>query len=311
MRARGFLLSSTALAGSLVGVASAQPAETRPDAPGATPGAEPPTAALPPPPAPPPPPTAAPPAPPPAVAPPRSASPPPPASPASPGGAAPAYPPRTAAPIAGPPPPPPAHVPPPIADRPPAVPVDAAARASPFLDGVTSLVVFGKRFDPTPVTAGLQGGAFLGGLVRATGRFVLFGHDVADQAVEDFDFSSPYEPVASDAPAFLYGGTLGLAIVRTRRFVVSPGVAVARTNVGDYGTLAAVSLPFEWVRPRGMRITFEVDVGRVFGGIVTERCTNRFPSGADCDAGSTRRADRDDAAAVLLQLGIGWGLTSY
>ena len=109
------------------------------------------------------------------------------------------------------------------------------------------------------VNVGAQIGAYVMGRVRLTAKIVFLAETVRDDQ-EDFPGRS------SKAPAFFWGGTVGLVAYRSSNFAFSPGVLLMRTNVGDYGSMAGLSLPFEWVLGSGMRIGLEAAAGRAFGG---------------------------------------------
>ena len=166
-----------------------------------------------------------------------------------------------------------------------------------------------KRFEHL-LAVGVQGGAYLAGRVRLTARVLMFTSGADDNMVNDYSYSdsSPYpqgyQPVASDKPVLIYGASLGAAPVVGRNFIFSPGVAFLRTNVGDYGSLLALSLPFEWVTDTGARFGFEVDIGRAFGGTLLTRCN--LPA-AGCNPGDERTVDRPAGPGFYAAFESGWG----
>jgi hypothetical protein len=91
------------------------------------------------------------------------------------------------------------------------------------------------------------------------------------------------------------------AIVRPS-FVFSPGIALLRADVEDYGTFLGLSLPFEWVTNEGIRLGFEVDIGRAFGGEVHSRCGT-----PPCNAGPESSIDRPSRQAFYAHFQFGWG----
>jgi hypothetical protein len=85
---------------------------------------------------------------------------------------------------------------------------------------------------------------------------------------------------------------------------MSPGLMLARTDVGDYGTMLGVSLPFDWVMNSGLRLGLEGGFGRAFGGQRAVSCST--PGAADCNQ-RPRFEDRDAGLALWLQFQIGFG----
>jgi hypothetical protein len=299
-------------------------AQTPPSSKGSLPDPAAPTQPWPPPSAPPPPPPAPPATAPPAPAPTTTAPPPTgaaPTQPPPPPGASPypyAYPP----PYPGYPPPG-AYYPPPGAYYPPqpygAVPYpygyeqppkpkpqypeDAAAQTSPFIDLLAGGIALDQRYDQFLAVGG-QAGLYLGARVRLAIRGLM----LSDKSGDDVDayplLSSGYSPVESDKANFIYGASLGAAPVVRPNFLFAPGVSFMRSDVSDYGSFVGLSVPFEWVGDEGMRIGFEVVLGRAFGGSVHSRCTY---SSTKCTLGDERDEDRPAGTGFYAAFQIGWG----
>ena len=183
----------------------------------------------------------------------------------------------------------------------PRYPADAAASSTPFLDLVLVGAPWENRFSQF-LNVGVQGGAFLGGRLRLTARLALPTETLND---EYYDGSSyPLRPVDSKSASFLYGASAGIVAVSTQSFVMSPGVAFGRSDVSDYGSMLALSMPFDWVMPTGMRVGLEADFGRAFGG--------RFgsidcPSGSCAGSSNLQIRDRPAGTAFWLQFNMGFG----
>ena len=70
-------------------------------------------------------------------------------------------------------------------------------------------------------------------------------------------------------------------------------------------SLVGVNVPFEWVSESGLRIGFEVALGRTFGGTVIEQCLS-YSGG--CTQGTLNEIDRRGGAGFLAHFEIGWGI---
>jgi hypothetical protein len=206
-----------------------------------------------------------------------------------------------------PPPPgyyyPPYPYPAPPAPKPPRpeYPSDAAVRTTPWFDALVPAVLFNDRFDPA-FDVGLQGGAYLGGLVRVAARIIA--HTGSERpGYEVSTYPGEYYEVPPEAPSFLYGASAGVIAVGGTRFVMSPGITFLRSDVSAYGTFIGFSMPFEWTLNNGMRIGFETGLGNMQGGTITEACE---PPG--CTDGTERTKDRNANFSLYLHFQIGFGL---
>jgi hypothetical protein len=168
-----------------------------------------------------------------------------------------------------------------------------------------------------PFVFGVQGGAYLGGLVRAAIRLEMPTDNARDDYSEyNYDstpvpapggpvYTSSY-PRNSDPPTLLYGGSLGVVATSSENFVFAPGVVFVRSDVSDYGNMLGISMPFEWVTSRGMRFALELDLGRAFGGKVHNRtCSTNTTNGSQVCAEST--IDRPAGRAFALRFAMGFG----
>lgn len=302
----GILLSGMLVALPVAAQEPAPPPGSAPSPPGAAPAAPAPSAPAPSAPVPgAPAPTAPAPYPPPGT---PGAAPPPPYPPpaeTTPGAAPPQYP----YPYPYPYPPPPS-APPPAAEAPPKpeqppkpryeLPEGAAVQSSPFFDATVSLVALEDRITD-PIVFGLALGGYIAKAVRIVGRLEMpTTSDRSDEYIEDRP--PGFEPRSKDDVTFIYGGALGVVVAHTPKFVFAPGVSFLRTDIGEFGNMVGVSLPFEWTNRHGMRFGFELDVGRVLGGSVELECVT-----SQCTPGQRTTLDRPDGRAVALRFNMGFG----
>lgn len=203
-------------------------------------------------------------------------------------------------------------------------PEDAAAQSSPFIDMMIAGLNFQKRLE-SYFNIGVEVGMFIAGRLRLSARVVLFPSDNDDQYGADTgrasgcsvfsggSSSNQFVPLCSHSPAVLYGGSAGVALLSSENFVLAPGLLFLRSDVSDYGNYVGIVLPFEWVTDRGLRIGFELSVGRAFGGEYLARCQSPSftptgtPASGSCDPGEERLFDRDAGAGFYGQFQLGWG----
>jgi len=174
---------------------------------------------------------------------------------------------------------------------------------------------FNKRFESF-FNVGLQAGFFAFGRLRVAGRILMFPADPGDDFEND-SFGSddrlpfPFEAQPSEPPAFLFGGSVGFAAARTANFALSPGLALLSNDQADeYGSFAGLQIPFDWVTDTGLRIGFEVMVGRAFHGRVLARCNNPNsgpPVPGECGLGEERYFNRKGGAGFYSHFQLGWG----
>jgi hypothetical protein len=155
---------------------------------------------------------------------------------------------------------------------------------------------------------GVQVGAYLVDRIRLSARLVAPLEEAGD-SYNDYsgDFGSTYKRIDSRSVSVLYGLTFGLILSNSRTFVFAPGLVVWRTDVSDYGTTGALSMPFEWTTSRRLRIGFELALGHSFGGEVQRQCQVVSSSGGNCGIDSQ---DRPGGTAILLQYQMGWALSA-
>jgi hypothetical protein len=162
-----------------------------------------------------------------------------------------------------------------------------------------------------PFVFGVQGGAYLGEIVRLAVRLEMPTENARDD-YSSYDESTPVPTGggntftnnrSSKAPTLLYGAALGVVATSSQNFVFAPGLVFVRSDVSDYGSMLGISMPFEWVTSYGMRFGLELDLGRAFGGKVhPETCTTGFPSVC-----ATSDADRPAGRAFALRFQMGFG----
>lgn len=164
--------------------------------------------------------------------------------------------------------------------------------STPFIDLVFVGVNWERRFLGVG-TIGAQAGVFVAKLLRVAAKVSLTPEDIPDDQ-ENIGHQSKSMSV-------LYGASVGVAAIRTPIFVMSPGLAFARTDVSDYGTMIGLSLPVDWVTHNGLRFGLEGQLGRAFGGRRVVSCS------INCAATSFDWGDRPAGTALSLQLSIGFG----
>jgi hypothetical protein len=185
--------------------------------------------------------------------------------------------------------PPPPPLPPPLR-----FPDDAAVSSTPFFDAILVATDWEHRISES-VSLGAQAGVYVAGWLRLTAKIAFPTEGIGDQ---DADFGS-----GTKAPSLFYAFSVGVAAVRTPTFVLSPGLLFARTDVGDYGSMLGVSLPFDWVLKSGVRLGLEGALGSAFGGRSASCST---ATGADCSQRPSYE-DRDPGLALWLQFQVGFG----
>ena len=74
--------------------------------------------------------------------------------------------------------------------------------------------------------------------------------------------------------------------------------------------MLGLTLPFEWTTSKGVRVGFDFNLGRAFGGSVRQLCTTQSQGTAGVQPCQTaaREIDREAGTAVYLHFQIGWGL---
>jgi hypothetical protein len=173
-------------------------------------------------------------------------------------------------------------------------PDNAAVSSTPFFDLLVAGVSWENRFSQF-LDVGAQAGVYLGERVRLTVRGAIPSDKLNDE------YYSDRAPLRSPDAAFLYGASAGVVVVGTKNFVLSPGVAFMRSDVSDYGTMIALSMPFEWVMPTGLRVGFEVNLGRAVAGHTRfQNCT-----GSVCAGGAP--VDRPAGTGFWMQFQLGYG----
>jgi hypothetical protein len=187
------------------------------------------------------------------------------------------------------------YYPPPPQPAPPRFPPDAAVSSSPFFDAIVLVADWQHRFSES-ANLGAQAGVYVVKRVRLTAKIAFPTESVGDQQA-DFDSGTKQ-------PSFFYAFSAGYALVRTPTFALSPGLMLARADVGDYGTMVGLSLPFDWVMNSGLRLGLEGGFGRAFGGKRPVSCAT--PGAADCNQ-RPRFEDREAGLALWLQFQLGFG----
>jgi hypothetical protein len=192
------------------------------------------------------------------------------------------------------------------APKPGDVPKDFVLAQSPWIDFSLTSFWMDERTDNF-LNVGVQVGGYFVDRIRLSARLVA-PVDEATDSFSDYDsqFSSNSQHVDSRSVAVLYGATFGLILSNSKSFLFAPGLSLWRTDVSDYGTTAAFSLPFEWTTYRRLRVGFELALGHSFGGEAHGACTAVVTSSSPCRADTV---DREGGTAVLFQYHMGWALS--
>ena len=184
---------------------------------------------------------------------------------------------------------------PPVAPPPPRYAKDAAASSTPFFDAILVTADWKNRISES-VSIGAQAGVFVARRVRLTAKIAFPTEGWGDQ---EADFGS-----GAKNPSLFYAFSAGYAAVSLPTFVMSPGLMLGRTDVGDYGTMLGLSVPLDWVMRSGLRLGLEGGLGRAFGGQRVIACNT--PGSADCSQ-QPQYAGREAGSALWLQFQIGFG----
>jgi hypothetical protein len=145
---------------------------------------------------------------------------------------------------------------------------------------------------------GAQAGVYVAGRLRLSARIAFPTEQVKDD-YNNFD-SSFGSSLRSKSYSFLYGASAGIVAVGSQSFIMSPGLAFGRSDVADYGSMLAFSLPFDWLTGSGLHLGLELDFGRAFGGRY-QACDS-----AACNTGNPT-PDRPSGPAFWLQFAMGFG----
>lgn len=188
-----------------------------------------------------------------------------------------------------------------------ALPKDFVLHASPWIDFTLTNFWMSDRTDNF-LNLGVQAGGYLFERLRVSARLVVPLEEASDEFNEYDSFGAPdvSQRVQSRSVSALYGLTAGLILSNSRTFLFAPGLTLWRTDVNDYGTTGALSLPFEWTTHRRLRVGFEMALGHSFGGSQARICPRFATPSSTCGAD---RVDRPGGTAVLLQYQMGWALS--
>ena len=191
------------------------------------------------------------------------------------------------------------------------MPDRAAAKHSPFINAAAGGITISKHFDSSAYL-GAEFGAFFDDRIRVSAR-ALFPFGVAQGAPESLS-NSEFRPIHSAKPALIYGGGAGIALYSGQSFLLSLQANYQRTDVGDFGHMLALALPFEWMTNTGLRVGFEAGVLRAFGGQVFGECgpspfvfdSTNSQENLTCDIGEVRAFDREPGNGLWVHFALGY-----
>jgi hypothetical protein len=191
------------------------------------------------------------------------------------------------------------------------LPKDFVLSASPWIDFALTSFWMDERTDNF-LNLGVQVGGYFVERIRLSARLVAPLEEASDSHTDyDSQAFSPTtgsENVDSRSVAVLYGLTFGLILSNSKSFLFAPGLSIWRTDVGDYGTTGALSLPFEWTTHRRLRVGFELALGHSFGGEIQRACTAFASTASTCKRDTI---ERQGGTAVLFQYQMGWALSGF
>jgi hypothetical protein len=209
--------------------------------------------------------------------------------------------------------------------EPPIVGAPRARRASPTEDAPSSYPSAGdarKAPEPTGPLA-VERGPFVLAVndVLVNDYFSLIGIGVsaggylAKRLRVAAYLSSPFEfnAEANDAdygadvkkPKVLFGGTLGLALVRRRVFTLSLAADVSTTNSSDLGWNIGAAVPLEWVTRSGFRVGVTPSLVQNVGSSGALECENVWDDDTYTDRCIGTEGTASPAMGLHLQAGIG------
>jgi len=185
---------------------------------------------------------------------------------------------------------------------------DAAVRSSPFMDVTMASVYWQNRFSQF-LTVGGQFGMYLRGRVRVAVNAVVPAGTLQDNFSYDHsDGDGDYVLVPSKDVSLIFGAEAGYVVLRSANFAFAPGLAFSHTNVANYGSALAFSLPFEWVTEGGLRVGLDFQGGRTFGGVYRVTCiTTVTGTPSSCLEGPQIDRSRPSGATIFAQFQLGFG----
>ena len=136
----------------------------------------------------------------------------------------------------------------------------------PFVAGALDVTFVSDRY--TLSALGVTGGTYVGGRLRLAG---LVGVPI--------DFDSSAMGMGLEDPRVLFGGSLGVALVRRPSFALSLSADVSTTDSRDLGWNLGIGLPLEWVTRRGFRVGFTPSLLRNVGGVGISTCYDDYDGG--------------------------------
>jgi len=159
-----------------------------------------------------------------------------------------------------------------------------------------------------PYSLGPELGTYLFGRLRVEAH-VLVPLSQRDQC-EDFDIivpdeTGPWYCVPSGDSEIAYGASIGYALVATRHWVFSPGIALLGTDLDEPGMLLGLSAPVDWVPTPGVHASVTLTFGLAVAQNSELMCSGDWGT---CTRGATQHMDYPTPSAGLASLSIAWGL---
>jgi len=117
------------------------------------------------------------------------------------------------------------------------------------------------------------------------------------------DETSVYTCEPSPSARFAASLSLGVSLLDSEHWLLSPGVLVARTDVAAHGVFVGGSVPLEWVSSDRFRLGVELGLGAALGQELTGRCRNNLGT---CVVGTEARLPNLHLLSTFGVLSLAW-----
>lgn len=181
-----------------------------------------------------------------------------------------------------------------------------AGSASPWIGGALASFALGERALVTS-SIGPEVGLVAARWIRLSARLLVpltQSGDVCGR--EDIIYVEPtgvYTCQPSDKAKLAVTFSAGVSVLDTAHWLLSPGLMLARTDVGAHGTLLGVAVPVEWIFSGRFRLGAEIALGTALGQEVTGTCRNDLGT---CTIGSSKDLPNEHTLSAFGSLSFGW-----
>jgi hypothetical protein len=192
----------------------------------------------------------------------------------------------------------------------PAVAPVRAADYSPWVGLSAGGFMLGDRAR-VPLAFGPELGAYFFRRVRLAGRMLVPVAQSGDVCVGDrfiyVDAAGVYTCIPSSRAHLAYGGSVGVVLLDTEHWLLSPSFTFLNTNEADHGVMLGGSLPLDWITSGGLHLGLELGLGAAVSQTVYGSCRNHVV--APCVIGSVKRLPNIDTQSGFIAFTLGWSLT--